>query len=52
VAVGIGSLSYDQKYVDIGEPMAHFKGEMKILAKTETEMHTTALVIERRTDHL
>ena len=33
VAVGIGPLSYDLKYIDTGEPMAHFKGDLKFLAK-------------------
>lgn len=33
VAVGIGPLSYDAKYVDTGEPMAHFKGDLKFLAE-------------------
>jgi len=33
VAVGIGPLSYDLKYIDTGEPMAHFKGDFKFLAK-------------------
>jgi len=51
VAVGIGPLSYDLKYVDTGEPMPHFKGDLKFLAE-RMKLKCPPLPLSTKQEHL